>query len=208
MVLAHLRSGMLRILLGVYDTLMWDRILQHGGRGLLHILLMCLLRGRLHRRRGKAPRVFQPFEISDLGEMVSVMTKFTTKGTRVDGFNIISPLAFVVIAPLGVLVPLVRVAPSGLLLWGLIPTLIGVVVVPIPSFPSVIVRRVRWVGCIQLFKILILLSSGRLNKIYPRIGMWGSHRLWRSGKWEIWILWWCGSIRYIGRRGAFACTIR
>jgi hypothetical protein len=38
--------------------------------------------------------------------------------------------------------------------------------------------------------------------------MWGSHGLWRSGKWEIWILWWCGSIRYIGRRGAFTSTIR
>jgi hypothetical protein len=43
MVLAHLRWGMLRILLGVDDTLMWDRILQHGGRGLLRVLLLCLL---------------------------------------------------------------------------------------------------------------------------------------------------------------------
>jgi hypothetical protein len=109
--------------------------------------------------------------------MVSVMTIDSTKGTRVYGFNRVPPLAFVVIAPLGVLVPLVRVAPGGLLLWGLIPTLIRVVGVPIPSFPSVIVRRVCWVGGIQLFKILILLSSRRLNKIYPRIRMWGSHRL-------------------------------
>ena len=70
--------------------------------------------------------------------MVSVMTELTTKSTRVDGFNIIPPLAFVVIAPLGVLVPLVRVAPSGLLLWGLIPTLIGVVVVPVPSLVGII----------------------------------------------------------------------
>jgi hypothetical protein len=133
-VLAHLRWGMLRVLLGVYYTLMWDRILQHGGRGLLCILLLCLLRGRLRRRRGKAPRVFQPFEISDLGAMVSVMTELTTKGTREDGFNIIPPLAFVVISPLGVLVPLVLVAPSGLMLWGLIPTLTRVVVIPVPSF--------------------------------------------------------------------------
>ena len=76
------------------------------------------------------------------------MTIHSTKSTRVNGFNRIPSLAFVVITPLGVLVPLVRVAPSGLLLWGLIPTLIGVVVVPIPSFPSVVVRRVSWVGCI------------------------------------------------------------
>ena len=114
---------MLCVLVGVYDTLMWDRILQHGGRGLLCILLLCLLRGRLRRRRGKAPRVFQPFEINDLGAMVSVMTKLATNITRVDGFNIISPLAFVVISSLGVLVPLVLIAPSGLVLLGLIPAL-------------------------------------------------------------------------------------
>ena len=104
-VLAHLRWGMLRVLLGVYHTLMWDRIWWQDRRGLLPVLLWCLLRGGLCRRRGKAPRVFKPFEISDLGAMVSVMTIYATKSTRVDGFNSVSPLAFVVIAPLGVLVP-------------------------------------------------------------------------------------------------------
>ena len=199
---------MLCVLVGAYDTLMWDRILQHGGRRLLHILLLCLLRGRLRRRRGNTPRVFQPLEINDLWEMVSVMTIYATKSTRVDGFNNFSPLAFVVIAPLGVLVPWVLIVPRGLMLWGLILALTRIVVILVPSFPFVIVRRVSWVGCIQLFKILVLLNSGRLNKIYPRIGMWGSHRLWRSRKWEIWILWWCGSIRHIGRRGTFAGAIR
>ena len=68
--------------------------------------------------------------------MVSVMTIYATKSTRVDSFNIIPPLAFVVIAPLGVLVPLVLVAPSGLMLWWLIPALTSIVVViPVPSFP-------------------------------------------------------------------------
>ena len=114
---------MLRVLLGVYHTLMWDRILQHGRRGLLHILLLCLLRGRLCRGRGEIPRIFQPFEIYNLGAMVGVMTVHATKGTRVDGFNSIPPLASVVIAPLGVLVPLVLVSPNGLVLWGLIPAL-------------------------------------------------------------------------------------
>jgi hypothetical protein len=146
MVLAHLRWGMLRVLLGVYNALMWDRILQHDRRGLLCILFLCLLRGRLRRRRGKAPRVFQPFEINDLGAMVGVMTEHTTKSTRVDGFNIILPLAFVVIAPLGVLVPLVLVAPSGLMLWGLIPTLTGVIVIPVPSFPLGVVGWMSWIG--------------------------------------------------------------
>jgi hypothetical protein len=123
-VLSHLRWGLLCVLLGVYHTFMWNRILQHSGRGLLHVLLWCLLMGRLCRRMGKTTRVFQPFEISDLGEMMSVMAEFTTKGTREDSFNIISPLAFVImIAPLGGLVPLVLVAPIWLVLWGLIPTL-------------------------------------------------------------------------------------
>jgi hypothetical protein len=198
---------MLCVLLGVYYTLMWDRILHHDGRGLLHILLWCLLRGSLCRRRGKAPRVFQPFEINDLGEMVSVMTELTTKGTREYGFNIIPPLAFVVIAPLGVLVPLVLVAPSGLMLWGVIPALTRVIIVSVSSFLLGIVRRVSWVGFVQLFKILVLLSSRRLNKIYPRMWVWGSHGLWGTRKQELWILWWYRSIRYIGRRSAFTSTI-
>ena len=126
-------------MLGVYHSLMWNRILQYGGRGLLHILLLGLLQGRLCRGRGKIPRVFQPFEISDLGAMVSVMTVHTTKGTRVDGFNSILPLASVFIAPLGVLVPLVLIAPSGLMLWWLIPTLTRIVVIPVPSFPLSVV---------------------------------------------------------------------
>jgi hypothetical protein len=189
-VLSYLRWGMLCILLGVYHALMWNRILQYGGRGLLHILLLCLLRGWLCRGRGKIPRVFQPFEISDLWAMVSVMTIYATKRTRVDGFNSIPPLAFVVISPLGVLVPLVLVAPRGLVLWGMVPALTGIVDIPILSFIHVIVRWMSWVGCIQLFKILVLLSGGRLNKIYPRMRMWGSHGLWRTRKGELWILWW------------------
>ena len=139
--------------------------------------------------------------------MVSVMTELTTKGTREDGFNIISPLAFVIITPLGVLVPLVLVASSGLVLWGLIPTLTWVVVIPVPSFLIGIVRWMSWVGCIQLFKTLVLLSSRRLNKIYPCMWMWGSHGLWRTRKWKIWILWRYLSIRYIGRRISLTSTI-
>ena len=86
------------------------------------------------RRRGKAPRVFQPLEIGDLWAMVSVITIYATKSTRVDGFNSVPPLAFVVIAPLGVLVPLVLVAPRGLVLWGMVLTLTRIVVIPILSF--------------------------------------------------------------------------
>jgi hypothetical protein len=71
--------------------------------------------------------------------MVSVLTIYSTNSTRVDSFNSVLPLAFVVIAPLGVLVPLVPIAPSGLMLWGLIPTLTRIVVIPVPSFPLSVV---------------------------------------------------------------------
>ena len=87
---------------------------------------------------------------------MSVMAELTTNGTRVDGFNIISPLSFVIIAPLGVLFPLVLVAPRGLVLWGMIPALTRIFVIPILSFIPGIVQWMSWVGCIQMFKILVL----------------------------------------------------
>jgi hypothetical protein len=64
------------------------------------------------------------------------MTELTAKRTREVGFNIIviSPLMPIVIAPLGVLIPLVLVSPSRLVLLGLILTLTWVVVVPVSSF--------------------------------------------------------------------------
>ena len=65
---------------------------------------------------------------------MSVMAVYATKSTRVISFNSIPPLASVVIAPLGVLVPLVLVAPSGLMLWGLIPALTRIIVIPVMSF--------------------------------------------------------------------------
>jgi hypothetical protein len=127
---------------------MWNGILKYGGRGLLHILLLCLLRGRLCRGRGEIPRIFQPFEICNLGAMVGVMTVYATKGTRVVGFDSIPPLASIVVALLGVLVPLVLVAPRGLVLWGTISALTRIVVIPILSLPPIIVCWMGWVGSI------------------------------------------------------------
>jgi hypothetical protein len=119
------------------------------------------------------------------------MTKLTAKGTREVGFNIIviSPLMPIVIAPLGVLIPLVLDAPSRLVLLGLIPTLTWVVFVPVYSFIFGIIRWVGRIFRIQLFKILILLNGRGLNKIHPNMRMWGSHGLWGTRKWKVWILW-------------------
>jgi hypothetical protein len=47
-VFSYLRWGMLC----VYHSLVWNRILQHGRGGLLHVLLWCLLRGRRCWRMG------------------------------------------------------------------------------------------------------------------------------------------------------------
>jgi hypothetical protein len=118
------------------------------------------------------------------------MSEVTTEGTREFGFNIIviSPLT-PIISPLGVLIPLVLVAPSGLVLLGLSPTLSWVVVVPISSFLFGIVRRMGQIFRIQLFEVLILLNGRGLNKIHPGMRMWGSHGLWGTREWKVWILW-------------------
>jgi hypothetical protein len=57
--------------------------------------------------------------------MMSVMVELTAKGRREVGFNsiFISPLTLIIIAPLGVLISLVLVAPSRLILLRLIPAL-------------------------------------------------------------------------------------
>jgi hypothetical protein len=54
------------------------------------------------------------FKVSDLREIVSIMAILTTKGTREVFLNIIFILllAFVIISPLGVWVPLILVAPD------------------------------------------------------------------------------------------------
>jgi hypothetical protein len=95
------------------------------------------------------------------------MTELIEKGTREGGFNsiIISPLTPVVVAPLGVLIPLVLVAPSRLVLLGLILSLTRVVIVPVSSFIFGIIRRMGRIFRIQLFEILILLNGRGLNKI-------------------------------------------
>jgi hypothetical protein len=64
------------------------------------------------------------------------MTELTAKGTREGSSNsiVIPPLTPVVIGPLGVLIPLILVAPSRLVLLGVIPALTWVSIVPFFSF--------------------------------------------------------------------------
>jgi hypothetical protein len=57
-VLSCLRWGTLCILLCVHYSLMWNRILQYGRRGLLHILLFCMLRASCAGVGGRFPESF------------------------------------------------------------------------------------------------------------------------------------------------------
>ena len=103
-----------------------------------------------------------------------IVTKLTTKGTRVGGPNIfvVPSWAFFVVSPLGVLIPLVLVAPNRLFLLGLVlvSSWSGIIIIAVFSFISGIVRLMGWISCIQLFKILVLLNGRWLNKINP--SMW------------------------------------
>jgi uncharacterized membrane protein len=70
------------------------------------------------------------------------MTMLTTKGTREVRLEVVvvPPLAFVVISPLGVLVPLILVAPSRLVLLGVVSPWSWVIIVSVFSFIFGIIR--------------------------------------------------------------------
>jgi hypothetical protein len=105
--------------------------------------------------------------------MVSIVTKLTVKGTRegVPNIIVVPFLKFVVVSPLGVLIPLVLVAPDKLVLLRLVlvSSLSRIIIVPIFSFLYGIVRLMGWICHVQLFKILILLNGRGLNKINPSV---------------------------------------
>jgi hypothetical protein len=87
-------------------------------------------------------------EVRNLGEMMNVMSILITYGARkVSSQIVFLPLVWYIgiDAPLGVLV---LVAPSRLVLLGLIPTLTWVVVVLVSSFLFGIVRWVGRICCI------------------------------------------------------------
>jgi hypothetical protein len=67
-------------------------------------------------------KIFHLFKFSDLGAMVSIVTKLTAKGTREGCPNIVvvPSLKFSIVSPLGVLIPLVLVSPDRLVLLGLV----------------------------------------------------------------------------------------
>jgi hypothetical protein len=86
--------------------------------------------------------IFHPFEVSDLGEMVSIMNMLTAKGKKeVHPKVVVVPcLEFVVISPLGVLVPLILDYPNRLVLLGVISPWSWVIIVSFFFFIFGIIR--------------------------------------------------------------------
>jgi hypothetical protein len=109
---------------GYSSPLGWNGVLQHGWGGLLHIFLWGLLRGMRCCGTLSISIFFHLFKVVNLRVMVSIMAIFTAKGTREFCLKIvfILPLVFVIISPMGVMVPLILVAPGRLVLLGVIPS--------------------------------------------------------------------------------------
>jgi hypothetical protein len=141
--------------------------------------------------------------------MVSIMAILTAKGTREVCLKIvfILPLTFVVISPLGVLIPLILVSPDRLVLLGvvLVPPWSWIIIFSVFSFLFDIIRLMGWSFHIQLFKILIFLNGRGMNKVKPNmwVSLWWSHGLWRDKKWKVQFIWWKWSVGYIGRHSDF-----
>jgi hypothetical protein len=112
------------------------------------------------------------------------MTMLTAKGTRevrLEVVVVVPPLVFVVISPLGVLVPLILVAPNRLVLLGVVSPWSWVIIVSVFSFLFGIIRLMGRIFRIQLFKILKLLNGRGMNKVNPSVwlSLWRSNGLWR-----------------------------
>jgi hypothetical protein len=90
----------------------------------MHILLWGLLRGRRCWGTWSISRFSHPFKVSYLREMVSIMAILIAKGKRevFPKIVVIISLVFVIISPLGVLFPLILVAPGRLVMLGVIPS--------------------------------------------------------------------------------------
>jgi hypothetical protein len=93
-------------------------------------------------------KIFHALKVSDLGAMMSIVTKLTAKGTRDGGPNIVvvPSLKFIFVSPLGVLIPLVLVSPGRLVLLGLVlvSSWSWIIIVLTFSFLSGIVRLMGW----------------------------------------------------------------
>ena len=124
--------------------------------------------------------------------IMSILTSKSTMEVHPEIVVVVLPLAFFVIVPLRVLVTLILVAPNKLVLLGVISTWSQFINVSVFSFLLGIIRFMRRIFCIQLFKGMNLLNGGGLKKV--NVGMWLSwwrrKQMGRTMKWKIWIVFW------------------
>jgi hypothetical protein len=135
--------------------------------------------------------LFHPFEVRNLGTMVSIMSILTTETIREVRPEIffVLPLSFVVIVSLGVLVALILVPPNEMVLLGVISSWSWVIIVLVFPFMFGFIRLMGRIFHIQLFKILNLLNGRGLQKINVTmwVSLWRRNQLWRTRKRKIWI---------------------
>jgi hypothetical protein len=94
LIMPHFWWGGDYLLLGIHHTLVWNRVLQNNHRWWLKLMLWGLLRGKRRWRVLGVHGFFHLFEIENLGEMVSIMSIFTTSSAReVSSKVIVLPLS-------------------------------------------------------------------------------------------------------------------
>jgi hypothetical protein len=135
------------------------------------------------------------FEVGNLEAMVSIMAMLTPNSTGEVFHEVVVfvlPLVFVIISPLGVLVPLILVSPSKLVLLGVVFPYYWVIIVSVFSFIFGIIRLMSHIFHSHFFKILKLLNGRGLNKVKPSVwlSLWRSNGLWRTKKWKVWVILW------------------
>jgi hypothetical protein len=142
LILSHWWWGRMHLLLGIHHTLVWNRVLQHYSGVVVANTVVGPAEVQAALGTWRVHGIFHLFEVGNLGEMVSIMTMLTSKSTRevhLEVVVVVPPLAFF-IAPLGVLVPLVLVAPNRLVLLGVISPWSWVIIVSVFSFLFGIIR--------------------------------------------------------------------
>jgi hypothetical protein len=189
LILPHLWGSRLHLLLGINQTLVWNRFFQYIRRWLLQTMFWGLLRGRQRWRMLCIHGLFHLFEVDNLGEIVITMSILTIENARefYPRIVVVLPWLFVFFVPLGVLV-----SPNRMVLLGVISSSSWVVVVFVSLFSFIlgIIQMMGLIFHIQLFKIMKLLNGRGLNKVNADMwfSLWRRKSLWRIRKWKIWIV--------------------
>jgi hypothetical protein len=123
LILPHFGWVMVYLMLGIHHTLVWNGVFKNDRKWLFQELLWGLLRGRRCWRTLHVHGLFHLFEVSNLGEMVCIISILTTESTREVCLEVIFPpllWLIVIVFPLGVFLASILVSPRGRFLLGVI----------------------------------------------------------------------------------------